>query len=394
MGEGPILMLNSSNLNIATHLSGQSSPPTWRLQLKIMLLAAIFGILASLADAIMDAFFFYEGTLIELTFTNVPPHEVYIRTFIFTLTIAFGFITSIIITRVHRAEHALQQSNQRLELAIKGAQLGLWDWDIQSGEVHFSPQWAKILGYEPEDLKTTYDASIELVHPHDLPALTQKLQRHLDGETPFYEAEHRLRHQDGTWRWVLDTGKVVERDANSQPLRAAGTLRDITSRKEIEEELRLMASTDMLTGVANRREGLMFLEKNMHMADRNNTSIGLCFLDLNKFKEINDTFGHDEGDRVLRLISSIVGKSIRKSDFLMRFGGDEFVVIMPGGNNTHAVGVWQRILNNIHETEQTLKLPYTITMSHGFAEYQPGCGKSMTDLITEADREMYRNKKS
>ncbi len=132
---------------------------------------------------------------------------------------------------------ALRDSERRLELALSGADLGLWDWNIQTGAVVFSDRWATMLGYAPQDLRPNYDQWVNLIHPDDLAHVMECLEAHLKGKTAFYETEHRLRTKDNRWLWVLTRGTVIDRGDDGQPLRAAGTHMDISPRKELERRL-------------------------------------------------------------------------------------------------------------------------------------------------------------
>jgi len=136
------------------------------------------------------------------------------------------------ILRAARAEAALRASEERLELALTGADAGLWDWDLSTGGVVRNRRAAEMLGYAPEELALTVEAWIALLHPDDLPPSRQAMRAHLKGETPQYVAEHRLRTKAGQWRWLVTRGRVVERDAAGRPVRVAGTHLDITAQKE------------------------------------------------------------------------------------------------------------------------------------------------------------------
>jgi PAS domain S-box-containing protein len=135
-------------------------------------------------------------------------------------------------------ENALHESRERLDLAVAGADLGLWDWDIPTGRVTHNARWAEMLGFSPNELEPRFSTWQMLVHPDDKEDVLRRLQDHLDGKTPLYEAELRLRAKDGSWRWTLDRGKVVRRDAAGIPLRVSGTQLDITERREAENRLR------------------------------------------------------------------------------------------------------------------------------------------------------------
>ncbi len=142
------------------------------------------------------------------------------------------------ITDRRRAEEELRRSEQRLERALSGSKLGLWDWNVVTGALYLDARWFEMLGYEPGSLDLDYAAWTEMVHPEDRAAVETALRRHLEGEDPYYEIELRIRTADGGWRWILDRGQVTERDPDGRPLRAAGTHTDVEERKRAEEALR------------------------------------------------------------------------------------------------------------------------------------------------------------
>ena len=135
-------------------------------------------------------------------------------------------------------EHALRESQERLELAVDGANLAMLDWNVATGKVEYSQRWAEILGYLPGEIKPHVSAWEELVHPDDMPQVMQKLNTNLEGLISFYECEHRLKTKSGDWKWVLARGKVVERDNDGKPLRHTGTQLDINDRVIAQEALR------------------------------------------------------------------------------------------------------------------------------------------------------------
>jgi PAS domain S-box-containing protein len=143
------------------------------------------------------------------------------------------------ISDVRRAQDQIRQSEERLELALRGADLGAWDWNIATGEVIFSPRWAEMRGFRPEEIKPHVDSWISGVHPDDLPRVQQALTDYFSGLVPEYEIEFRALTKSGNWMWVLDRGKVFTRDEKGQPIRMVGTELDITERRRLEQELRL-----------------------------------------------------------------------------------------------------------------------------------------------------------
>ncbi|MCQ4188315.1 PAS domain S-box protein [Methylocystis suflitae] len=136
-----------------------------------------------------------------------------------------------------QAELALRESQQQLALALEAGQLGFWDWHVPSGRVQFGGHWASMLGYDLSEIEPDVRAWERLIHPDEREEVAARLTDHLEGRCDFYECEHRLRHKDGSWRWILDRGRVVERDAAGRPLRAIGTHADVTARHEAESAL-------------------------------------------------------------------------------------------------------------------------------------------------------------
>ena len=140
------------------------------------------------------------------------------------------------VTERVEGERLLRESEERLTLALKGADLGTWDWYPGTGQLVFNDRWAEMLGYQPGELPPLVQTKENLMHPGDAQRVKEILQKHLNGETEMYYAEHRLKHQSGTWVWILDKGRVIERDEQGHPVRVCGTHVDITTRKMAEDE--------------------------------------------------------------------------------------------------------------------------------------------------------------
>lgn len=152
------------------------------------------------------------------------------------ITHYLGYLVNI--TTLKNTEEALRESQERLELALRGAELGTWDWNIQTGEVFFNERWANMLGYAPDELEPHVNSWRQLMHPDEESTIMRTLDTHLAGRSTLYRAEQRLRTKSGEWKWILDTGKVITRDEHGRPLRAAGVHLDIEQHKQVENALR------------------------------------------------------------------------------------------------------------------------------------------------------------
>lgn len=159
------------------------------------------------------------------------------------------------------------------------------------------------------------------------------------------------------------------------------------------EQLNYYASIDAMTGVLNRRSGLELLDKKLDLSKKNNKNLVICFVDIDRLKLINDTFGHKEGDKVLKNIGEILKENIRKNDFVIRMGGDEFLLVFPETTMKEANKVWYRICRRVEEINKNND-KYNLSLSHGFYEYGKEIQKEMSisDLIQKADIEMYKKK--
>ncbi len=299
----------------------------------------------------------------------------------------------------------MRESEQRLELAIEGAELGTWDWDIQTDHVTFNHRWAEMLGYTLEEIETHRSSWEKLVHPDDIEEAQEILARHLRGDIAIYESRHRLRHKDGYWIWVLDKGKVIQRNEVGEPVRACGTHLDITSRKEYEhqieqqaEQLRIaneqldrLAHIDSLTNLYNRRAFTARLREEIQRANRNLTSLSLIMLDIDDFKSYNDTYGHPEGDILLQQLAYIIQNNIRASDVAARIGGEEFAVILPETNANDSRQVAEKLCQSIAGHPWDLR---AITVSLGVTtkptEHSLATDSSM--LLSRADAALYYSK--
>jgi diguanylate cyclase (GGDEF)-like protein/PAS domain S-box-containing protein len=296
------------------------------------------------------------------------------------------------ITGRKRAEHALRESEERYALAMSGANAGLWDWDLDSEVVYFSARFRSILGYSQDEIGSSPSDWLKRVHPEDVRALDAALAAHLAGLTPQLECEHRVVHKDGRYRWMLCRGLSV-RDPDGRAVRMTGALTDITERKLSEQQLLHDAFHDVLTGLPNRALYMDRLERSLARATRNpEHRVAVLFLDLDRFKLINDSLGHLMGDRLLAETARRLERCLRPEDTVARLGGDEFALLLEG---ITAVGDAVRVAERI---QQQLKRPVTLgghevfaAGSIGISLSAPGGGRA-EDLVRDADTAMFRSK--
>ena len=285
---------------------------------------------------------------------------------------------------------------ERIELALGGANLGLWDWHLGSGCFEIDARGLAMLGYAASERLPACQDWPQQVHPDDRGAIERALAL-AQAPGKGFEAEYRVRHRSGGWVWILSRGKVVERDAAGLALRLVGTRMDIGARKQAEADIVRLAFYDGLTGLPNRRLLLDRLAQSLAKSDRSRWFGAAMFLDLDNFKGLNDTLGHQVGDKLLERVAVRLQGVTRDTDTVARLGGDEFVVLLDNLGTSqadaeaHAGLVAAKIVH-------ALALQHTIdghdirsTPSVGIALFGPAT-HSVDDLLKQADMAMYEAK--
>jgi diguanylate cyclase (GGDEF)-like protein/PAS domain S-box-containing protein len=291
-----------------------------------------------------------------------------------------------------RSQDALRESEERYTLAIQGARDGIWDWDLRANQIRFSPRWKGILGYADDEIGTQPGEWTGRVHLDDLDNLRVALSAHIQGTSEYFENEHRLRHKDGGYRWVLARGLAV-RNGQDIAYRMAGSLTDITLQKHTQERLVYDALHDSLTGLPNRALILDRLGRAIeHTKRHSDHKFAVLFLDLDRFKVINDSLGHAFGDKLLAIVSGRLSACLRANDSVARIGGDEFVVLLDDINQvSDALIIAGRIQNTLRSVVAIEGHKVVISASIGVvvSEEVYDCPE---DILRDADIAMYHAK--
>ena len=288
-----------------------------------------------------------------------------------------------------RSHDTLREREARYALAAEGANDGLWDWNLRTDEVYFSPRWCGLLGLEASPVECGPGFWFSRVHEEDIGALRLDLDRHLAGETDHFSSDHRLRGKDGTYRWLRVRG-VASRDQHG-PLRIAGSLTDIHDQRRVAEE----SCSDPLTGLAN---GAVFKDRLGAAITRatRNPACGFAVLlcDIDGFKTINGGLGRSVGDDLLVTIAARLAALLGPADTVARLGGDEFAVLLDGCNDSgQADGVARRIHDQLNAPLRSGGHEVFVSISIGIVMSSQS-HETPEECLRHADIAMYRAKAS
>ena len=285
----------------------------------------------------------------------------------------------------------LMASEERFRLAQEGSNDVIWDWDIVTDRIFFSGKIMNLLGFTQEELGFLITGYRERIHPEDAAAEEEACRLHLEGITPAYSIEYRIKTKNGAYKWIFARGKAV-RDKDGRLVRMAGSLTDIDWRKANEARINQLAYYDPLTGLPNRLLLNAKAGETIRMAEVKGNLGVLLFIDIDNFKFVNDTFGHSFGDRLLVEVGERITSVIQENTIVSRLGGDEFIVLVDGFRRE------ADIRHFIDELMETFDTPFDmngnifpITVSIGVAVF-PQNGDTVEELLKHADMAMYRAK--
>ena len=308
------------------------------------------------------------------------------------LQAAFVSVERRVVERTQELKDALGRladSERRYDLATEGSNTGVLDLDIVADKLHCSRRWNEMLGRRGEAPLTTAQFTA-LVHPDERDHAMKALLAHFKGHSPALSIELRMRHADGSYRWMLSRGRAI-RDDVGKAIRMIGSQTDISEIKALQDALRDASIRDGITGLYNRTHFAERLSGATHLAHRHHLPLSFCMFDIDKFKNVNDTYGHQIGDLVIKSVGAAVTAEIRAEDIGARYGGDEFCIMFEGATATSAVQCLERIKARVENTPFFANdgRRFSVTLSFGVADLGE---RSVPDLIEAADRALYEAK--
>jgi diguanylate cyclase (GGDEF)-like protein/PAS domain S-box-containing protein len=288
-----------------------------------------------------------------------------------------------------QAEAALQESEGQFRDLIEHAHDLIQSVDPDGHFQYVNKAWLKTLGYKAGEIDRL--TLLDVLHPDSHDHCMQVFQSVLAGKAVDHvEAEFVSK----AGKRIAVEGNVSCRFKDEKPISTRGIFRDVTERKQYEEQLARMARRDPLTGVLNRYALEELLKREASRSGRYAHPIGFLMIDINRFKEINDRFGHAMGDKVLQAVAEVIQHNVRDADILVRYGGDEFLVILPETNGETDV-VKGRILAEVaRRNKANPLLEFPVTLAIGSAHWSPGSGQTMEQILAETDKLMYEDKRS
>ncbi|MBG6291840.1 diguanylate cyclase [Pseudomonas nitroreducens] len=319
-------------------------------------------------------------------------------------------------------------SARTLRYALSIVSDGIWDWDIRSNHVTRSPSWYAMLGYDPDSLPENVATWHEIIHPEDFGRVMFAFDAYVEGRSGVYREEYRCRCLDGSYLWVSDHGRFFEFDGDGKPTRMIGAHRNIHERKlaelalqdknhelhQLNLSLELLVQTrtealrqanqalaeqaavalrlseiDPLTQIANRRRFEQQLHAEWQRLQRHHHGCSLMMFDLDHFKRINDSLGHQAGDRVLVAVAEVVRRRLREEDCFARWGGEEFIVLLPETDAEAARELAERLRLSLRRAD--VSLPTQLTASFAVTQMQPG--EDLMAMLRRLDDALYRAKR-
>lgn len=291
------------------------------------------------------------------------------------------------IQEIQDRQNQLSESEARFKAYTENSPVGIFivrDFRF----LYVNPEATRITGYSPKELKSL--KFLRLVHPDDRHNLVKEARKIVGQHMPSGEYTYRMVSKSGDVHWVEARVSLLEK---ADPVYLLSVI-DITARKDAENKLKEYATLDELTGVFNRRVGISMLEQEMHYIERERSRFTICFIDINGLKDVNDTWGHDEGDLLIKRVVEIIQNKLRRGDMMCRLGGDEFLMMFKNCNEENAEHIWGRVEKRLEAINRISNKPYKISVSYGLLECSYEMKATVNEIIHMADQKMYVHKKA
>ena len=287
-------------------------------------------------------------------------------------------------------EEAIRNSDERYRLALECANDSIWEWDLVTGEFFASDKLVDITGYKLNNNRNVINLVNNLIHPDDVARAKEDYKNHINKITDVYNSEYRIKTSNGSYVWILSRGKVL-RDSEDKAIKLAGSISDISNRKISEDRIKFMAFYDSLTKLPNRTLFMNKLNDQLELVYSKSAKGAVFFIDLDNFKNINDTMGHDYGDKLLVHLAKQFENLIDEKDTICRLGGDEFIILHPYVKESELEYYAKRFLDLFNKTLNIGNKQMFITASIGVALY-PKDGTDTNTILKNADSAMYKAK--
>ena len=313
-------------------------------------------------------------------------------------------------------------SEQQLRTLFDLISDGIWDWNANTGYVYRNPGWYAMLGYPSHSMANSVLTWESVIHPEDYPRVMAHFEAYINQRNEHYLVEYRCRCQDGSYLWIEDSGYIIAHNEDGSVARMLGAHRNIDANKRLVAQLqqrnqslesqvaertrelswvnqklqrqldenRELAERDALTRIANRYRLEKALQLECERAQRFRQPLSLIAMDLDDFKPINDRYGHAHGDAALLRVVDVLRACLREQDLLARWGGDEFVIVLPQASLGEALEVAARLRQAMAQIEPVGD--FRLTMSYGVVQWEEG--EDQHALLARADKALYRAKGS
>ncbi len=289
---------------------------------------------------------------------------------------------------IEQQKNALLVSDERYQLAVEGANDGIWEWDIEKDRFFISPKVSEILGIEDQDIENALEPWLERVHPQEWEQVKERMAKYLESQSGIYEDTYRIRNSEGDYIWILSHGKAIWNHIG-KPIRVAGSYTNVTEQMQNQEKLHQLAFYDQLTGLPNRSMLIERIEQEIQKDTYQEQKIGFLYLDIDDFKQINDTIGHDFGDEFICKIARFLEDEVNENAMVARLGGDEFgIAFFRLQDKREVETVAQRLLERIKQPWILQNNEFYVGVSIGIT-YYPEFGVNASALLQNSDIAMF-----